>query len=101
MDMILLKDALLVIVPLVSLGIAWSGLRRGKLQDGAERAAQTAQLTAELGAVRGAVESMSAQLERLGIQTSAQYTALLERVAKLEASASSAHKRIDSLGARE
>ena len=81
------------LIPIGSIALAFVAMLRNKRTDDTSAAQQLAQVMTQIGVLQGQISELNAKLDR----KDEQHLMLIERVTKVEASSSQAHKRIDDL----
>lgn len=76
---------------------AYLAFHKTTKDDSEENGKETGQILTELGYVKKGIDDLNAKIEK----QEERYLRLIERIAKVEQSAKSAHKRIDQLTGQE
>lgn len=91
-----IANIIAIVAPAAALVFGAVSLRRGQRADDSTSAREMGQLLTEVGYIKSSLDALTRKLD--GVE--ARYTALSERLAKVEAAAASAHKRIDEFEGR-
>lgn len=83
--------------PLFAIVFSYAAFARNKRKDDTEGGQQIGAVLSELGYIRSGVDDVKRKQERQEEKQGEQHLEVITRLAKVEASASQAHKRIDSI----
>jgi hypothetical protein len=86
-----------ILSPVFSLAFSYFAFRRGQKTDDGAAAREMGALLTEIGYIKSSIDGLSKKFDVL----ESRHTEFAERLAKVEASAHSAHKRLDSFEGRE
>lgn len=86
-----------IVSPLCSIAFAYFAFSRNKHKDAAEDGQQNGVVLTEIGYIKSGVDDIKRKQETMD----AQHIEVMTRIAKVEASASQAHKRLDTLIAQD
>jgi hypothetical protein len=89
-----IKDLLLILSPLMSVVSIFIATRRGMRQDDSSSGREMGVLLTEVGAIKSSLAELGKKFD--GLEN--RYAELRERVAIVEQSAKSAHRRLDETG---